>query len=98
MTDQPIPIVCNLDALPDYEAHMNVGNGLLAQADAFVEIETGFQIQLPIDSLLQAADFVDGERRCCAFLNFNLHIAPAATHVVLQITGPDGTRMYCVMS
>lgn len=37
---------------------------------------------------------VDAERRCCEFLRFQITIEPAAGPVMLDVTGPEGTREF----
>ena len=38
--------------------------------------------------------FVDLERRCCAFLRFELTVEPGGGPVWLELTGPPGTREF----
>jgi hypothetical protein len=37
---------------------------------------------------------VDIERQCCRFLRFQLTIEPGADSIVLEVTGPEGTREF----
>jgi hypothetical protein len=54
----------------------------------------GVRLRFPAEaetlSLLDA--FVDLERRCCAFLRFELTVEPGGGPVWLTLTGPPGTR------
>jgi hypothetical protein len=40
------------------------------------------------------AHAIDAERRCCRFLRFDLTVEPDAGPVVLDLTGPPGTREF----
>jgi hypothetical protein len=44
------------------------------------------------ETLAMLATFVDLERRCCAFLRFQLTVEPDGGPVWLELTGPPGTR------
>jgi acetamidase/formamidase len=37
---------------------------------------------------------IDAERRCCRFLRFQLTVEPADGPVLLDLTGPPGTREF----
>jgi hypothetical protein len=91
MNTPEIPIVCNLNALPDRAAHEQIGKGLFAQTISVSELADGYVVEFPVDALPLAAQFVDGERRCCPFLTFELVIRPAADCALLRLTGttPD---------
>jgi hypothetical protein len=91
MNTPEIPIVCNLNAISDRAAHAQAGALLFAQTASVTELEDGYTIKFPVDALPLAAQFVDGERRCCPFLTFELVIRPAADCALLRLTGttPD---------
>ena len=46
------------------------------------------------ESLAMLATFVDLERRCCAFLRFQLTVEPGGGPVWLALGGPPGTREF----
>jgi len=87
MSDQKIPIACNLEALPDIEAHHQTGQELMSQAQQIVAMDDGYEIEFPMATLQLAARFVDGERRCCPFLDFKLLVPPGAQTLRLQVDG-----------
>lgn len=94
MSKQPIPIACNLNALPDRKHHEQVGARLMPQATAVREQDDGYHIHFPIESLKLVADFVDGERRCCPFIHFTIAVEPAATLLQLRLTGTDEIKAF----
>ena len=44
--------------------------------------------------LAALAEFVEYERRCCAFLQFRLTVEPGGGPIWLELTGPAGTREF----
>ena len=46
------------------------------------------------ETLSLLATFVDLERRCCAFLRFELTVEPDGGPVWLELTGPPGAREF----
>lgn len=87
MSDQEIPIVCNLHALLDPEAHQRNTVELMSQAVSYLILSNGCQIDFPISALRLATEFVDGERKCCPFLFFKLFVAPGSQTLCVQIVG-----------
>mgnify|MGYP003579745153 CR=1 FL=1 len=46
------------------------------------------------DVLPLIAQTIDAERRCCPFLRFDLAVEPDLGPIVLDLTGPSGTREF----
>ena len=47
------------------------------------------------DTILdQLMIFIKSERQCCKFLTFNLTIENDLSSIILNITGPDGTKEF----
>jgi hypothetical protein len=38
--------------------------------------------------------FIKAERQCCSFLTFNIVIEDDQSNIILNITGPDGTKEF----
>ncbi len=87
MSKHELPIACDLDALADKTHHQTIGAQLMTQAQSLHALTEGYRIDFPISTLTLAAEFVDGERRCCPFLCFQLRIEPAAETLQLHVTG-----------
>ena len=92
--NQPIPIACDMTALPDKAAHEADGKSLFAQVLSVSPLEDGYQFKFPITALSLAATFIDGERRCCPFFEFALQVPPAAETLHLQLTGGEGVKAF----
>jgi hypothetical protein len=94
MTATDIPISCDLTAIPAERraAHEAAAPVLLRGALAFSELPGGYAFRFPAEQLLEVAEFVDCERRCCPFFTFQLDVPPGHTPLELRITGPEGVK------
>ena len=100
------PLVCRLDALTasERERHRLLSDLLQKAAVAASELPQGYDItvdltKLPVgDSrsrpLLQLADWVDLESRCCPFLDFEIRISGQGGPVGVRLTGGDGVKAF----
>jgi hypothetical protein len=59
-------------------------------------VADGVQLRFAAEpaTLSLLATFVDLERRCCAFLRFQLTVEPGGGPVWLTLTGPPGAREF----
>ncbi len=91
---KPLPIACTLP--PDsLNARRDVLlPGLIERAEAVTLVDEGIRLQFPPSTeVLQAiASAIDGERQCCRFLRFEVTVEPDGGPIVLEVTGPQGTR------
>ena len=46
------------------------------------------------DTLALIASVVEAERQCCRFLRFGIQVEPDDGPIVLELTGPPGTREF----
>jgi amino-acid N-acetyltransferase len=95
LTSDP-PVVCTLSP----EALATRRQGLLAEllthADAHDEFNSGhrFSFAASDETLALIAKTVAAERHCCSFLRFQITVEPGGGPVILEITGPEGTREF----
>ena len=89
-----LPIVCTLTPGEMQERKASLLPGILARADGIEPLAQGYRVRFAASSeTLQAiAAMIDAERRCCRFLRFQLTIEPDEGPLVLDVTGPPGTR------
>jgi hypothetical protein len=89
-----IPIACSLTDKELGERRKNVLQKTARSLTSVEELENGFSYQFPAeDSVLQdLITVVNLERKCCAFLNFNLVVKADSEIVSLELTGDDGTK------
>jgi hypothetical protein len=94
MTD--LPVACTLSPEALRIRVSDLGFGILGRAIATEPLEQGrrWRFESEPDLFAQLAVVIDSERRCCPFLTFTVEAAPALGEVVLQVTGPTGTREF----
>jgi hypothetical protein len=89
-----LPIVCTLTPEQLQTRRSSLLPGVLERADAIEPIAAGYRLRFAASSeTLQAiATMIDAERQCCRFLRFALTIEPDCGPLVLEVSGPPGTR------
>ena len=89
---------CDLHALTAAERlrHRELLQRLRPSARHISELANGYQFHLNSGdiSFREAAEWVDLERRCCPFLAFQLQIAGGQSGIVLEVTGPEGVKLF----
>ena len=95
MTDLPQPVIaCTLT--PEELASRQTESlpGLVRQAVETVELADGWRLRFENKpGLLQTiTQTIEQERSCCPFLRFNLTCEPETGPIVVEVTGPTGTR------
>ena len=97
---QEIPIVCNMNVftLEERENHIRTTTQLFQTVQDIQEAENGYEFIFPklegLKNIMQFAEFIYNERRCCPFLEFILKIAPKDSLISLSLTGPEGTKEF----
>lgn len=89
-----LPIACQLSSTELQERRQTV---LAKLYDAVVEVKEltdGYQYSFSAEGnrLKELADMIDLERQCCPFLEFHLKVAAGSGPLLLEITGPEGTK------
>jgi len=81
---------CNLAVFtPAERARLKELGGKMHDAiTAIHELDNGFSFELP-GTMKETGEWVDGERRCCSTLDYNVTIAAHTGPVVVRITGVD---------
>jgi len=89
------PLACNLKALTPEErkAHKQRGERLFPAAKVAL-IASGYSLELPAALWLEAAQWVELERKCCPFLQFQLESEAESGTVVLRLTGRPGVKEF----
>ncbi len=90
-----IPIACRLTALDQAQRArqkelLGIVRGKIRRT---VELEGGFELELPSDpeSFMQIAEWVNLERRCCAFAEFAI-LSAGDGPVLVRVGGGEGAR------
>src|SRR5918994_7072241 len=90
------PIACTLTPGQINGCRDHLIPGLLTRALRTEVLPNGYRLMFApsTDTLHAIADTLDRERQCCQFLRFELTIEPAGAGMVLNVTGPAGTREF----
>ena len=91
-----LPIACTLGPAALKARREGLLATLLQRAVARNETADGCRLQFDAagDVLEAIARAVDAERRCCRFLRFRITIEPDEGAIVLDLTGPPGSREF----
>jgi hypothetical protein len=89
-----LPIACTLgdDALRARKSGLLAS--VIALATKTTEIETGYRWEFTAEALPEIIAMIDAERRCCRFLRFAVTVEPDFGPIVVELTGPSGTREF----
>ena len=89
---------CNSKALrPEERArHKQLTDKLTSIRKEVVETEKGYEFQYsPSDvSLLEVAEWVVAEGKCCPFFDFHIDLEQESTLVCLRLTGAEGIKAF----
>lgn len=91
-----VPIACLLTA-PDLQARRESVLQKVRSAVVKVrELEDGFEYAFPANGewLRELTAMIDLERQCCPFLRFRLTLPPQDGLLLLELTGPEGTKAF----
>ena len=101
------PLTCDVNALsvPQRERHRALGEKLHGAVVERVELSNGYTLvldlgRLPADSagapfcVVEVAEWVDLEARCCPFLEFGIDVAGKGRVVKLRLTGGKGVKAF----
>ncbi len=99
------PLVCNLFALSDTERdrHHALGEKLMSAVTKVTELPDGYALsldlkKLPVDAqgkpwcVVEVAQWVEMESRCCPFLDFGIELHGKGGLVTLRLTGGPGVK------
>jgi hypothetical protein len=101
------PLVCDVNALKSSERdrHRLLSERLGSAAVASRELPNGYELtldlaRLPRDShgaafcVVEVAEWVDLESRCCPFLDFGIDVRGKGGVVKLRLTGGEGVKAF----
>jgi hypothetical protein len=94
METKSLPIACSLTAPELQERRSTVLQKVRRAVIDMKELEDGYSYTFPSTSewLGELADLVELERQCCPFLQFRITIVANGGPLLLEMTGPEGTK------
>src|SRR5688500_3462430 len=96
LTNQTIPLMCVLDAIPPDQRprHAALWEALTAQRREVIPLDDGYKLTFPVEVLTQLAEFVSYERLCCPFFHFVIEIEPASDQIKLSLKGSGEIKAF----
>jgi hypothetical protein len=92
------PLACDLDAISasDRPRYHELRRMLAASVTGQRELPDGIAVQISTEriALAQLAEWISFERKCCAFFEFRIDVAPASGPVWLSVTGRAGVKEF----
>ncbi|HTL01753.1 MAG TPA: hypothetical protein VL243_05980 [Vicinamibacterales bacterium] len=88
------PILCTLAPGERAQRRTAFLQNLLGHVLAVEQLANGYRWRFKSAPGLtaQLGSVIEAERQCCRFLTFDLHASPDLGQVLLDVTGPDGTK------
>jgi hypothetical protein len=84
-------IFCDLSVFTDAqrEQHMTLANELFTAVTDIQESDEGYALRMPDDAgiILKMAEFINDDRRCCAFIHFGMDIKAYGKGIWLTLKG-----------
>jgi hypothetical protein len=91
-----LPIVCTLSPDALHARRRGLLSSLLRRAERQEELPDGLRLRFPpsTETLAAVTSAVEAERHCCRFLRFGITVEPDGGPIVLELSGPPGTREF----
>jgi len=90
--------VCNISALKPVERahHKQLTEKLIGSQTKIVEKEKGYEFQFnpSIVTIVELADWVVAESKCCPFFDFRIDLEREARLICLRLTGDEGVKQF----
>ncbi len=91
-------LACDMGAFDaeQRERYQQVTERLMDVVEEIDELSQGYRFRFPADEsiVLNLAEFIALERRCCPFFTFNLVVEPDSGPTWLHLTGPEGVKAF----
>jgi hypothetical protein len=89
---------CNLNAMTPKERarHEKLGKKLWQSGVEVKELEDGYAFRLEQGkiSLVEVAEWISGENKCCSFFHFEVELQPKPSQLWLKIRGEEGIKQF----
>lgn len=92
--DSTPALACVPAAIPAAEraAHFTLARRLFSEmAEQRIDLPEGFGFRFQADAFEAVARFVANERKCCPFIDFEVHLSHDSGALWLRMSGPEGT-------
>ena len=92
-----MPLACDMTVFTPAEREEHIQNTslLYKTVQNVSDVPNGYEFTFPYGAeLTKLAEFISNERRCCAFLEFNVKVLPQPEPIILTLSGPEGTQEF----
>ena len=91
-----LPVVCALTPAALRARREGLLADLTARAESCEDLPDGLRVRFAPggETLSAIVRAIDAERECCRFLRFQVTVEPDAGPIVLELSGPPGTREF----
>ncbi len=91
-----LPVACSLMPAELQERRGNVLSKIRCAVSEVTELKDGFKYQFASKGELfpELANLIQLEHQCCPFLTFRLTVEPGNGSLLLEMTGPEGTKEF----
>jgi hypothetical protein len=96
MMMRKVPVACTLGPAALNARRQGLLGDLLRRANRHEELADGHRLSFAAsdDIVGLLARAIDAERHCCRFLSFRVTVEPDEGPILLELTGPEGTREF----
>lgn len=93
---EPLPVACTLSVEDLAERKATTLEQLFAGVQELQPIKSGYRFRFDASDQILASLFevINKERKCCRFMDFELHVRAAEGPIWLAISGPEGTKQF----
>ena len=91
-----LPIICTVTPVALKARRDGLLSNLLKRAQSHEELPLHHRLRFtPADDMLAVIpQTIEAERQCCRFLRFSITVEPDGGPILLELTGPPGTREF----
>ena len=91
-----LPVACSLMPAELQDRRRDVLSKIRGAVSEVTELSDGFRYQFAAEAELipELANLIQLEHECCPFLTFRLTVEPGDGAVLLEMTGPTGTKEF----
>jgi hypothetical protein len=91
-----LPVACTLGPEALAARRQGLLSDLARRVETHEELPDGYRLSFMAsdDTLAVIMKTIQAERQCCRFLRFQITVEPAGGPVLVELTGPPGTREF----
>lgn len=94
--DETIPVACQVGVIPlaERDRWLSVAREVYSSVEKVVALKDGYALRIHPNKLEVLGEHIMRDRRCCAFLRWEVIVEQAGGPVWLRLRGPQGTAEF----